>query len=57
MKITLKKIDEHNQAECGFLQVSKDQSQYIASNADSLKEAEENAEVARKIYDVNCLMK
>lgn len=47
MKITLRKIDGHNRAECESLQVSGDQSRYIASNADSLKEAAENAEVAR----------
>lgn len=49
MKITLRKIDEHNRAECESLQVSGHQSRYIASNADSLREAEENAEVARPI--------
>lgn len=47
MKITLRKIDKSNQVECESLQVSKDQSQYIASNAGSLKEAAEHAEVAR----------
>lgn len=47
MKITLRKIDEHNRSECESLQVLREQSQYIASNADSLREAEENEEVAR----------
>lgn len=47
MKITLRKIDQINQAECESLQVSKNQNRYIVSNADSLTEAAENAGVAR----------
>lgn len=47
MKIELREITEENKEECFSLKVSPAQSEYIASNEASLKEAEENAEVAR----------
>ncbi len=47
MKITLKKIKEQNMEECFSLKVNPAQSEYIASNEDSLNEARENAEIAR----------
>ncbi len=47
MKVELRKITEENKAECCRLKVSSSQLEYIATNENSLKEAEENAEVAR----------
>lgn len=47
MKVTLEKITEHNKQECFALKVSPAQSEYIASNEDSLREAQENKHVAR----------
>ena len=47
MIITLRRITEQNRQDCLSLQVDPDQFQYIASNEDSLKEAEENPEIAR----------
>lgn len=47
MKITLKKITEQNKRECFALKVSPAQSEYIASNEGSWKEAQENNDVAR----------
>ena len=47
MRIALKKITEQNKQECFSLKVSSAQSEYIASNENSLNEARENAEVAR----------
>ena len=47
MKIALKKITEQNKQECFSLKVTSAQSEYIASNENSLNEAQENAEVAR----------
>ena len=47
MKIALKEITEQNKQECFALSVSPAQSEYIASNENSLKEAQENPEVAR----------
>ncbi len=47
MKITLKKITEQNRQECFSLEVNPAQSEYIASNENSLNEARENAEIAR----------
>lgn len=47
MKIGLRKITEENKQECFGLKVNTNQLQYISSNEDSLKEAEENADVAR----------
>lgn len=43
----LRKIDERNVDECVGLSVAEEQTQYIASNRDSLKTASENADVAR----------
>lgn len=47
MKISLKEITEQNRQECFSLKVNPGQSEYIASNENSLNEAHENAEVAR----------
>lgn len=47
MKIELREITEENKQECFSLRVSAEQSEYIAPNENSLKEAEENVEVAR----------
>ena len=47
MSITLRTIDDENRAECESLKVTDEQRRYIASNADSLNEAVENAGVAR----------
>lgn len=47
MTVELRKIDELNRAECFALHVTSEQTHYIASNENSLKEAEENAGVAR----------
>lgn len=47
MKVELRKIDRSNFLECVSLEVAPEQRQYIATNADSLKEAEENCHVAR----------
>lgn len=46
MKIELREITEENKKECCSLKVNPAQLKYIASNEASLKEAEENAEVA-----------
>lgn len=43
----LKKIDDSNRDACMALRVEDAQMEYIAPNADSLREAQENAEVAR----------
>ena len=47
MKVTLKEITELNRQECFSLKVNPSQSEYIASNENSLKEAQENAGIAR----------
>lgn len=47
MKITLKAITEQNMQECFSLRVNPSQSEYIASNENSLNEAQENAGIAR----------
>lgn len=47
MKITLREITEQNRQKCCSLKVDPAQAEYIASNEGSLKEAQENAEVAR----------
>lgn len=47
MNIELRPIDDTNRTECEKLSVSENQKAFIASNADSLIAAEENAEVAR----------
>jgi diamine N-acetyltransferase len=47
MKIELTELTEENKKQCLELKVSGEQMQYIASNADSLKAAEENGDVAR----------
>ncbi|MBD5509134.1 MAG: GNAT family N-acetyltransferase [Lachnospiraceae bacterium] len=47
MKIALKEITEQNKQECFSLKVSPAQSEYIASNENSLNEAQENPEIAR----------
>lgn len=47
MGVELKKITNDNKAECFALKVSADQLEYIATNEDSLNEADKNAEVAR----------
>jgi len=47
MNIELKELTEENLQQCFELKVSSDQAQYIASNADSLDAAKENADVAR----------
>ena len=43
----LRKIDSNNIEECIALSVAAEQTQYIASNKDSLKEADDNPTVAR----------
>ncbi len=47
MRIELRKMDPAIREECESLHVREDQKVYIASNADSLKTAEEYPEVAR----------
>jgi len=47
MAAELRQINDDNKAACELLSVRDDQKQYIASNADSLTDARENAEVAR----------
>ena len=47
MEIVLKEITEQNKQECFSLKVNPAQSEYIASNENSLNEARENPEVAR----------
>ena len=47
MEIVLKEITEQNKQECFSLKVSPGQSEYIASNENSLNEAQENPEIAR----------
>jgi len=47
MIVELRRIDDGNKAACEHLSVRDDQKQYIASNAVSLTDANENAEVAR----------
>lgn len=47
MKIELRKIDESNRAEILSLTVSEGQREYIASNEESLAEAERLPEIAR----------
>ena len=47
MRITLREINEENRAVCEALRVTPEQECYIASNAASLRTAEENPEVAR----------
>ena len=46
MEIVLKEITEQNKQECFSLKVSPGQSEYIASNENSLNEAQENPEIA-----------
>ena len=47
MKISLEKITEQNKQECFALTVTPAQTKYIASNEDSLKEAQMNEGIAR----------
>ena len=47
MKTELKELTNDNLKQCFELKVDKDQMKYIASNEDSLKDAKENADVAR----------
>ena len=47
MQAELRKIDIDNIEECIALGVTEEQAQYIASNKDSLKEANDNPTVAR----------
>lgn len=47
MKVELREINDNNKKDCISLQVTPEQSQYISSNEASLKEAAENADVAR----------
>ena len=47
MNIELRNITEENLQQCFALRVADDQTQYIASNADSWKTAKENPAVAR----------
>ena len=47
MRIILTEIHSANRAECIALRVSQAQAPYIASNEDSLREAEECPEIAR----------
>lgn len=58
MKIKLVKITEKNKEECFKLKVNDIQSEYISSNAESLKEASENSDVARMfgIYADNIMI-
>ena len=46
-KTELRELTRDNLKQCFELKVSKDQMKYIASNEDSLKDAENNADVAR----------
>jgi len=47
MAVSLRRIDAGNKAACEQLSVKDYQKQYIASNADSLMDAEKEAEAAR----------
>lgn len=47
MKVELREINDSNRGDCIALKVAPEQSQYISSNEDSLKDALENKEVAR----------
>ena len=47
MQAELRTIDKNNIEECIALSVTEKQTQYIASNKDSLKEADDNSAVAR----------
>ena len=47
MQTELREIDNNNIEECIALSVTEEQAQYIASNKDSLKEADDNLAVAR----------
>lgn len=47
MKISLKKITGQNKQECLALTVTPAQAEYIASNEDSLQEAQKNEGIAR----------
>ena len=47
MKTELKELTNDNLKQCFELKVDKDQMKYIASNEDSIKDAKENADVAR----------
>ena len=47
MKIELTELSEENMEQCFALRVAENQTQYIASNEDSLKTAKENRKVAR----------
>lgn len=47
MKISLKKITAQNKQECLALKVTPAQAEYIASNEDSLQEAQKNEGIAR----------
>ena len=47
MQAELRTIDSNNIEECIALSVAAEQTQYIASNKDSLKEADDNSAVAR----------
>ncbi|MDO4944673.1 MAG: hypothetical protein Q4E74_05675 [Ruminococcus sp.] len=47
MKIELRKIDGSNRAECMAIKVSEQHTKYISSVEDSLRDAEENPDVAR----------
>lgn len=47
MKIELRKIDESNRAECMAIKVSEQQTKYISSVEHSLRDAEENPDIAR----------
>ena len=45
--VELRKIDNNNLEECISLRVADEQAQYICSNEGSIKEAEENKNIAR----------
>ena len=47
MQAELRTIDNNNIEECTALRVTEEQAQYIASNKNSLKEADDNPTVAR----------
>lgn len=47
MKAELREINDTNRSDCIALKVAPEQMQYIAPNEDSLRDAKENAEVAR----------
>ena len=47
MKTELKELTNDNLKQCFELKVANDQMKYIASNEDSIKDAKENADVAR----------